>query len=280
MKIKIISLSILLAAAALLVPASASAQQATTFFDAFLADNGGQPAQNFNLFFQWIVTDGSVDLVGGTVPGAVDQANGRFVELGGSTNDAGLFQTKTSFPFVPGVTYNLSFDYKSSDGTQNTARVSVAGQNFEVSSNLTCLQTFTRDFTVAAPIATTVAFQNLDDDNNGIGIDNVILLTQTAPTAANVSAGGRTMTSGGRAISGAVVTMADASGKVRKTKSSPFGYYRFADVPTGETYVFTAAAKKYVFAQPAQVFNINEEISSINFVAGSRSETKRRIPAR
>lgn len=278
-KKKIITLSVLLALG-FFVPLSAFAQRATTFFDAFLADNGGQPAQNYNLFFQWTVTDGSVDLVGGTVTGAVDQANGRFVELGGSTGDAGLFSTKTMFPFVPGATYNLSFDYKSNDGTANTARVSIAGQTFDVSSNLTCLQNFSRDFTVAAPIMTTVAFQNLDNDNNGIGIDNVILLTQAAPTAAPVTVGGRTTTTNGRAIPSAVVTMADASGNIRRTKSSAFGYYRFADVMTGETYVFTASAKKYVFTQPAQVFNVNEETGSINFIAGNRSEVRKPTFAR
>ena len=56
------------------------------FFDFFLFDNGGQPQENFNLFFQWNVIGGSVDLVGGNVPGAVggppDEPGGRYVDLG------------------------------------------------------------------------------------------------------------------------------------------------------------------------------------------------------
>lgn len=83
-----------------------------------------------------------------------------------------------------------------------------------------------------------------------------------APTAAAVTVKGR-VTAKGRAVAGARVSMTDVSGKVRVAATSSFGYYQFTNVPAGETYVFKATARRYEF--PAQVVNVNEEVSNLNF---------------
>lgn len=57
--------------------------------------------------------------------------------------------------------------------------------------------------------------------------------------------------------------MTDASGARRTATTNPFGYYRFAGVAAGETYVFKAAAERYKFA--AQVVNVNEDVQDLNF---------------
>lgn len=172
----------LAAAAALLAPASASAQGVPIFFDDFLADNAGVPAENFNAFFQWTVSGGSVDLVGGVGPGQPlappDNPFGRFVDLGGSTGDPGLFEIRIPFAYTPGSAFNLTFRYRSTtDGQLNTGSALFAGQAFTVSSNTAKFQEFSRTFTLDSPGLSTLAFQNLasDTDNSGLGIDRVVL---------------------------------------------------------------------------------------------------------
>ena len=169
-----------------LAPTAARAQL-PVFFDGFLADNGGQPADNFNGFFLWNVTDGSVDLIGGNLPGVDDPAlGGRYVDLGGSTGNPGTFATRQPIVFLPGITYNFSFLYNSVDGLANSATASVGTQQFNVSSSSTTFQTFSQDLTFTDLTSANIVFQNLesDTDDSGIGIDRVQIL----PLAASIAA--------------------------------------------------------------------------------------------
>jgi hypothetical protein len=50
-------------------------------------------------------------------------------------------------------------------------------------------------------------------------------------------------------------------------RSNLFGYFRFTDVPAGETYIFSVSAKRYTFQNPSIVRSIVEETGDINFVA-------------
>ncbi len=145
----------------------------TQFFDFFLFDNGGQPAPDYNAFFQWNVSGGTVDLLGGRVPGATDQANGRFVDLDGG--NAGRFATRTGQVFLPNVVYNLRFDYFSTDGRDNAATVTIGSQTFRVATRARGLQSFSRDLSFALPTTAPLVFQDAGNDGNGIGIDNVLL---------------------------------------------------------------------------------------------------------
>jgi len=88
-----------------------------------------------------------------------------------------------------------------------------------------------------------------------------------APTAASVSIGGRVMTASGRGIRNVYITLTDSNGNTRMAVSSSFGYYRFADVAAGETYIISARGKRYTFIQPTQLLNINEDTDGINFIA-------------
>jgi hypothetical protein len=100
-------------------------------------------------------------------------------------------------------------------------------------------------------------------------------LTITAaapPTAALVSIGGRVMTTTGRGIRNVVITMSDLNGNVRTVTTTSFGYYRFADVVAGETYIITATGKRFTFSQPSQVLNITSDADDFNFI-GYTSET-------
>ena len=85
-----------------------------------------------------------------------------------------------------------------------------------------------------------------------------------APTAASVAIGGRAL-DGNRGIGGVRVTLTNSAGETRSTQTSSFGFYRFDDIPVGATYIISAASKRYIFRNPAQVILVNEELTNIDF---------------
>ena len=90
-------------------------------------------------------------------------------------------------------------------------------------------------------------------------------LSRLAPTAANVSVGGRVLTSDGHGISGALVTMSSLQGDSRYARTNPFGFYNFEDVPAAATYAVQASHKRYVFAPV--IVTVTDQISDLDFIA-------------
>ena len=88
-----------------------------------------------------------------------------------------------------------------------------------------------------------------------------------APTAAEVTAGGRVLTTDGRGIRNVLITMTGANGESRTAISSAFGYFRFDNVAAGGTYIFSVRAKRYTFSQPTLVRSIIEDTDELNFIA-------------
>lgn len=90
--------------AAILAAGASAAQSQTVFTDNFDNDTLGANVTSFT--GGWTVTDGTVDVVG---PGYFDflPGHGRYVDLDGSTRDAGVF-TKT-LTLTGGTTYTASF---------------------------------------------------------------------------------------------------------------------------------------------------------------------------
>jgi hypothetical protein len=86
-------------------------------------------------------------------------------------------------------------------------------------------------------------------------------------TAASVNLGGRILTSDGRGIANVSLTMVFATGETRSARSSQFGYYIFEDIEVGQSVVISLGAKKFVFPQQVQIFNVTEETYEINFTA-------------
>ena len=83
-------------------------------------------------------------------------------------------------------------------------------------------------------------------------------------TAAAVSVAGQVTTAEGRGINKAQVIMSSNAG-VCFAQTNPFGFYRFEGVPAGETYVFNALHKRYLFSP--QILTVTEQIDNLNFVA-------------
>lgn len=88
-----------------------------------------------------------------------------------------------------------------------------------------------------------------------------------APTAANVSVGGRITTPLGAGVRNIVVTLTAQSGEVRSTLSSSMGYYTFDGVEAGQTYLVSVYAKRYEFNVPSRVVHAIEDIADADFVA-------------
>lgn len=94
-----------------------------------------------------------------------------------------------------------------------------------------------------------------------------VVAQMLAPTAASVSVGGRILTADGRGIRNVRVTLANSAGETRTVLTGPFGYYRFADVQVGETYVISIAAKRFVFNPPSRILTLQEELNNVDFTA-------------
>ena len=88
-----------------------------------------------------------------------------------------------------------------------------------------------------------------------------------APTAASVTLGGRVLMADGRGIGHARITLTGAGGETRAAVSSAFGFYRFTDVPAGETYILTVHAKRYTFANPTQIISLPDARDDVDFIA-------------
>ena len=218
----------MMAAGVGMAPARAQGQPAPLLFDDFLFDNLGQPGQNLNNFLQWDVVDGSVDLLGGNLPGApfAPPANpqGRYVDLGGSTGNPGLFRTKLAYPVTSATSYTLNFDYRSdTPGQINAASVFVGDLRFDFSTSSEAFETFSRIFTFD-PLLTSVfvAFQGFegDADGSGVGIDRVMFGPTLIPAAVPEPAAWGLMVAGVGAVGAALRRRRTVGGRATATVCS------------------------------------------------------------
>lgn len=92
------------------------------------------------------------------------------------------------------------------------------------------------------------------------------MATSLAPTAAEVSIGGRVSTADGRGIQNAVLTLTAADGTRRVIRTGSFGYYRFDEVNAGEAYILSIASKRFTFASPTILVIAADELTNIDFI--------------
>jgi subtilisin-like proprotein convertase family protein len=93
-----------------------------------------------------------------------------------------------------------------------------------------------------------------------------------APTAANANISGRVTNANGRGIYGARVALQDQEGHTVYAITNPFGYYRFLDVPGGQTYLLSVTDKRYQFAP--RTLNLVEDVADVDFTPVSGGELK------
>jgi hypothetical protein len=102
--------------------------------------------------------------------------------------------------------------------------------------------------------------------NSQFGISHLSFCfqSQTVPTAAEVTVGGR-VTNGKRGIANAQVYLTDQSGETKTAYTNSLGYYQFRNVGVGQSYTVNVLSKRYLFSP--QVITVNEEIEELNFTA-------------
>lgn len=91
-------------------------------------------------------------------------------------------------------------------------------------------------------------------------------LAEFAPTAAEVSLGGRVLTSNRQGISRTLVTLTKQNGETRSVLTNSFGNYRFHELPVGEIYVISVYHRKYQFNPASYVVTLKDNATDINFV--------------
>jgi predicted ATPase len=75
------------------------------------------------------------------------------------------------------------------------------------------------------------------------------------------------MNAAGRGLRGVRVALTGASGEQRTVLTNSLGYYRFADVAAGSTYIINVFSKKHTFNQPTQTHLVQGEITDVDFIA-------------
>lgn len=145
--------------------------------DNFDSENGSVGIENYIGFANWNVTKGGVDLSGNGIwdwlPG-----NGLYVDLDGSTTDAGMLVSKTTFTLSPG-NYELLFSLAGSQrGETNSVKVrlgNIFNEIFTLDSNVP-FTTITRNLSISTPTTGTLSFEHMGVvDWAGLLLDNVTL---------------------------------------------------------------------------------------------------------
>ena len=85
------------------------------------------------------------------------------------------------------------------------------------------------------------------------------------PTAAPISLSGRVLTSYGRYIGGASVSLTDGSGMVRDTRSTSLGYFHFENLSPNRVYILNASAKRYEFVP--KVVKMSDDLADFDLLA-------------
>ena len=83
-------------------------------------------------------------------------------------------------------------------------------------------------------------------------------------TAGNATVGGRVLNDQARGAAHTIVLMIDQMGNVRSAITNPFGYFRFAEVEVGETYVIYVRHKRFSY-QP-QTVSLTDDLTDLDFV--------------
>ncbi|MDJ1185762.1 PEP-CTERM sorting domain-containing protein [Roseofilum casamattae] len=158
--------------------ATSASAQTILLEDSFNTENGGVGTINYFDFANWNVVDGSVDLIGN---GFHDwfPSQGLFLDLDGSTYNAGTVVSKTAFTFNPGQVVELSFGLLG----QNPGDKHAQNNNLTVSLGNLFTETFsvvdagfiTRQFSVEELTTANLVFDHAGGDNGGLALDDITL---------------------------------------------------------------------------------------------------------
>ena len=162
--------------AAVLLSAAGAANAATIFSDNFDTDVNGLNTVSF--VGGWSVANGTVDTIGSPPPFFdLIPGNGHYIDLDGSTGDAGEFSK--ALLLTGGVTYTASFDLAGSHrGDRNIVDVAFGTTlNTYTLASADPLGNASLIFTPGATGLYSLSFANRGGDNIGALLDNVSVTT-------------------------------------------------------------------------------------------------------
>lgn len=113
----------------------------------------------------------------------------------------------------------------------------------------------------------TLRFQDCAGGDTG-GVTAAGLTINAAPTSAGIVVGGRAMTPAGRGLASVMVTISGGNLEAPITRmTNPFGYYRFEDIPAGQTYVLSVSSKRFAFSEPVRILNASDSLLDFDFIS-------------
>lgn len=198
-----------------------------------------------------------------------------------SINDVTLAEGNagtTTFAFTvslsaPAPAGGVSFDIATADGVANDGNpfsedsdyvaASLTGQTILAGNSTYTFNVSVTGDTVMEPnevfyvnVTNIVGATTADAQGQGtITNDDVVL------TAGPVSISGRVISNSRRGIARATVSLTDQSGTIRKVKANSFGYFKFNEVPSGESYVLSISARGYRFSP--RVVNASDDVVAL-----------------
>ena len=177
-----------------------------------------------------------------------------------------------------GINFFSTFDPSQTAPASNlrsyTNQLNVAGTNDNASnvSNPSFISNADLHISGSSPMINAAANLGISSDIDGqarpygaapdIGADEIV------PSAAGASISGRVVTAYGQGIRNVIVTV-EGGNLIQPVYcvTGPFGYYRFDDLPAGQTYVVTVSAKRFTFANPTRAVNLDDELLNFDFVS-------------
>jgi hypothetical protein len=125
------------------------------------------------------------------------------------------------------------------------------------STNGTNFIEYTQPVTVNPTISPRIyAFAEDNAGNRSQILNQALLVTTAATTSISGRVLGRTK---------ATVRLTKANGEIRTVRTSTFGYYRFDNLPIGETYIVQPFAKGVNFSPSNLVFNLDDVVENADF---------------
>ncbi len=193
---------------------------------------------------------------------AVDLLDGNSAVLQtGSTGGGGIY----SFDNLAAGDYRVrvaSNGFVGSSVTIQNANNNVDGDNNGIQQT---------GFVISNPVTLNPGIEPTVSQSNGVTSNSTVDFgLTTAPTAGEVTIGGRVSSAGGRGIGKATVTIIAPNGSVRYAITNPFGYYRFNGVEAGTTVVISIAAKNAVFNPKTKIISVLEDNHEVNFAADDK----------
>lgn len=87
------------------------------------------------------------------------------------------------------------------------------------------------------------------------------------PSAANASVSGRVMLGAGNGVRNAIISLTESNGTVHTAKTGAFGYYRFDDIPSGQSVVLNLSSKRYTFSPSTRIVSLSDDLTDFDWIA-------------